>query len=523
MLDKLLERKVQNRIIYTICFFLFMVIDHRVKTVPTREGWLFAWQNMLAIVVVLLIITHYKWQDFTKYKLVYILWSIVGGGIGIAYYLWCANQTVFYKNATIVMVIDIILMGYIVIHTFIDRLVEKKELNVDKKILIAWLIMMLLMIFSRSEYMWPLGYCIVFGCFYFTDFSKEEIHDMMCGASDGIILSFLVTQGAAFVFRPYETWTVRYMGMYTNPNQNALFYLCALSALLIKGIYYKRQSKKIGYAICLLLIIGVLDLIILTLGRTALVVAFLLMLLFLKIIYGKLFKFQTIRNALLMVGVMIIVFPLCFASVRYIPAVFHHPIWFDGEWAERRVHSWDSWDSEKYITFEQYLAVALGRFRETINSSLSNSPLKLDVDAAELNEEEKPTPILTKEEAVDTVLVRKIIYENYLRRLNLRGHPYHEQGIQLTEKTFTYHAHNFYLQYGTDFGIPVMILLILLVLWSGCIYGKRVYKEANIEDITLLMLILIPSLYGILEYSWGVGSIGTTMLFIAWRVPKWKE
>ena len=516
MLSKLKERKLRNRVIYIICFFCFLLIDHRVKSVSSREGGLFAWQNALGIIVAVLIFTHYRWDELKKYKNVYIVWSglsIIGG---FAYYVWRSSQTPFYLNATIVFLVDIILFGYIIIHTYMEMVIEKRFPAVNKAFLFMWMIMMILMVISKSKFQWPLGYLIIFGCFYLTDFSKEEFHEMIVGAGYGFVLAFFVIQGLAFVFRPFDNVNIRYMGMYTNSNQNALFYLAVLVAALIMSIYMRMRDKKAGYIFFMLGVVVVLDFLFLTLGRTALGVAFILVLLFLKIMYKRIFSVRAIKSAILIIGGMIIMFPLCFASVRYLPPLFHHPIWFDGEWHESKVHSWDAWNSDKYIDFDEYKNHAFGRFEEAVQSIWEHSPFKLDVEAADVESDASANPLLTMEEANDSVLVRKTIYQHYLENMKWFGRPYNEQGVLISEIFFTYHAHNFYIQYGTDFGIPVMILLIILVIWSCFIYVKRIYKDSNIEDIAMLMFILVPALYGILEYSWGVGSIGTTMLFLAW-------
>ena len=101
--------------------------------------------------------------------------------------------------------------------------------------------------------------------------------------------------------------------------------------------------------------------------------------------------------------------------------------------------------------------------------------------------------------------------------MNLWGHPYEEQGVQMTPTYWVGHAHNIYLQYGTDFGIVVMFLFILLILWAAIIYIKRVWKKCFEEDVASLLFLTIPATFGMLEYAWGVGSVAILMLFVVWR------
>lgn len=93
----------------------------------------------------------------------------------------------------------------------------------------------------------------------------------------------------------------------------------------------------------------------------------------------------------------------------------------------------------------------------------------------------KNAAVLTQEEAKDSYVIRSTVYKYYFTHLKLWGQPYEEQGFQITPTYWIGHAHNIFLQYGTDFGIIVMIL------------------------------------FGMFEYSWGVGSLTITMLFSAWR------
>lgn len=52
------------------------------------------------------------------------------------------------------------------------------------------------------------------------------------------------------------------------------------------------------------------------------------------------------RNGLLLMLCICMMFPVTFGMTRYLPPLFHHPVWFWGEWSEQKVHSWDAWNSE---------------------------------------------------------------------------------------------------------------------------------------------------------------------------------
>ena len=224
---KLIEKRIGavipfRRILYSICFCAFCVIDQRIRTAYGGNGWLETFRDLTGVVMAVLILSHYRSDDFRKWKIPYLLWTVAGIIGGIAAFLWgMKNQRSM--NDWTVIILDVFLFGYIGIHMVIDFAVEKKRVKLNRKYACVWLLMMLLMIFSKSDLVWPVFYLIMFGCFYLTDYDKAEREELLQGMLDGIILSFFLLQGLAFVFRPYDE--VRYKGIYFNTNTNALFYV----------------------------------------------------------------------------------------------------------------------------------------------------------------------------------------------------------------------------------------------------------------------------------------------------------
>ena len=101
-----------------------------------------------------------------------------------------------------------------------------------------------------------------------------------------------------------------------------------------------------------------------------------------------------------------------------------------------------------------------------------------------------------------------------MKKLNLLGHKQTEQGFQLTYFYWVGHAHNIYLQYATDFGIIVGACFIGMCFWGIVALYKRRDKCRNEGG---LLLILVPLLFGMLEYSWGSGAITIVILFTVWE------
>lgn len=501
----------KRRILYTLCFFLFCVIDQRTKTGSGLDGVIETFRDMAGVLMAMIIMSHYKWEEFTKYKIPYAVWTVLSPIAGVLFVVFGQPLT-YFMNERIMIGLDVWVFGYVVIHTVISVLIEKKYPKLNKGMFGLWTVMMLLMIFSRSDYLWPFCYFIMFGCFYLTDFTEEEQEDLYQGSINGVILAFFVFQGFCCVFRPYDQ--VRYTGIYNNCNLNGLFYLVVLVAIFGKILYVTKENKHKFWRVYYWLGAGVVySFLFMTIGRTAWAVGFILGLIFLAFYQSVKKQRHFIRNGLLLVLCICMMFPVTFGMTRYLPPVFHHPVWFWGEWSEERVHSWDAWDSEKYVNLDYILNTAVGRTKEITNQLFGQFPFLIKAYAAEVVK----TQVLQDEQAIDQLLIRKTIYTQYWERLNLMGHAQDAQGFQMFSNYWIGHAHNIYLQYATDFGILMCICFIVLCVCSVIRLIKTYLLCNEIKSVGYLLLLLVPLLFGMLEFSWGSGSVTVILLFFCWR------
>lgn len=509
--DKTFNIWSKKRILYTICFFLFCVIDQRTKTGSGLDGIIETFRDMAGVLMAIIIMSHYKWEEFVAYKIPYAVWTGIGLVAGVLFVV-LGQSLAYFMNERVMVSLDVLLFGYVVIHTFISIVKEKKYPKLNMGMFGLWVVMMLLMIFSRSDYVWPFCYFIMFGCFYLTDFTEEEQEDLYQGIMNGVIFAFFAFQAFCCVFRPYDQ--VRYTGIYNNCNLNGLFYLVVLAAVFGKILYVTKENKHKFWRVYYWLGAGVVySFIFMTIGRTVWLVSFILGLLFLGFYQGVKKKKHYFRNGLLLMLCICMMFPVTFGMTRYLPPVFHHPVWFWGEWREEKVHSWDAWNSEKYINLNDLLENAIGRTREVTDQIFGYSPLSLKAFAAE----NQKTQVLQDDQYGDQMLIRRTIYSEYWKRLNLWGHTREDQGFQMFSYSWVGHAHNIYLQYATDFGILMCICFIFLCVMAVMgLLGK--YKKLDkIELLENVFLMLVPLLFGTLEYAWGSGAITILLLFINWR------
>ena len=264
----------KKRIIYSLCFFMFCLIDQRTKTGSGLDGWIETFRNSAGIVMAVLILSHYHLNDFIKQKIPYLVWSLICVIGGVVFVGW-GQSFLYFVNGRVSLTLSVFLMGLSVIRTFIAVVYEKKLPRLNRTFGVLWLVMMALMVISRSEYLWPLAYLVMFGCFYLTDYSKEEQEDLTQGMLNGIILAFFMLQGWCFAFRPYDV--VRYVGVYSNCNMNALFYLIVLGAALAKLLYTYRRDGNRWWKVFYFLGTGVvLGFLFMTISRTGWFVAVLM-------------------------------------------------------------------------------------------------------------------------------------------------------------------------------------------------------------------------------------------------------
>ena len=559
-----------KKLSYILCFSFLCLIDQRIKTGSGLDGCIESFRDMTYIVIAILILFHYHLRDYRKYWFLYVEWtifSIVGGSL----FIWKGESVAMFPNDRIVLAVNLFLWGIVLIQTVVGILLEKRRVNfIHKYFACVLLLMMTGMCILRKDIYWPEAYLMAFGTFYLTDYSEEERRILFEGMLDGIIMGFFLMQGWCFVFRPYDI--IRYPGVYSNGNHNVVFYLIVLGAVFTKLLYtYRnqecnrkaagekkerwRENKEIFLRVALriwywFLAGALLDFIILTIGRTGYLVAVILCLVAAlmrwRVIGHKwyLLSFSMLKSGAMIILCLCLMFPVVFEAVRYLPPVFHHPVWFWGEWNEDRVQSWQPWDSENYVEFEDLLQMIENRVSQIMDiteiSCVAEGELLATADASVVAKElpQKPAHVtdlqwkryqemLAEGYAIDLqelktvgekrdILVRYSIYRYYIHHLNWTGHSADEQGFQLLPTHWYGHAHNIYLQWGTDFGIPIMVLFIILILWTIFHLVRRFHVTRDPQFAGYLLFFLVPCLFGMLEFCWGTGSLPIALMFFTW-------
>ena len=525
--------------IVSLCLLGICIATQRIQTVKWDSGIIEFSRDSLGVLIAVILLTHYKWLDFIKYKIPYLIWTITGLISGLVFTpMVIAHREDYLLADTIVIGVGIFLMGYCCIHTCITFFIEKYRPKLYLPLFIIWVVMLIWMICSKSDYLWPECYFVLFFCYYLTPQTSKQRSNVTNGMINGIILGFIAIQAHSLLCRPYDV--VRYYGNFCNPNHNCMFLCICLSAILIKILLLTKKKQKWFCRLPYYLLSGACySLIFMTQSRSGYLATFAITVCFLIGYSSIQQKIWFIRMGLCLVLLFATMLPITYLAVRYIPTIRPHVVFYFQEgYSEDRVHSWDSRDSQKYVSFEELMSHLFWRFRALkITNTFSNPktfpipqehfelasldyfPPSMLIQLAQINSQEidsNKIPALVEAEA-DPYRVRYTIYKWYWDHLSLRGMPYDEQGFQLTESHWIQDTHNIYLDYGINFGYPAMILFAIFIWWGIGRLIRQGLRTREVEKWAALLIAIIPPVFGMFEFAWGPGMLSTVALYLSFK------
>ena len=513
----------KNRIvIYTIVSLFLMVIDW---TRGSQVGSTWAWTvNLLGVLLCVTLITADGWQNYFSKK--YFCFSLVMiVSLPLAYLFWNTHQTLIYRDKLLTAILNVWSIGICFIRLHEIYFKEKNKKPSIKKIPILVFIMLGWMFLSVNEDVWPCWFLALFIVGYFWPITNSGKQELVEGVLNGIILSFFVLQGLAFVFRPFDDPSSRYCGIYSNPNMNALFYCIVLVAFLVRLYQLRRKNaSKWRRIICYLLAGVMIAFVILTVCKTAWVTVFLLLLLYVAVADIQQLKmkwYAALGELCLLLLITVLCVPIAYGTARYLPPLFHHPIWYEGEYSEARVHSWDPIDSSKYVSFDESMGTVVDRIYHVLRKIL---PSNMNVSIVRAEEIKDPKGIHIGDKFYPFEDEETNKYSSYLGRLaiwyyyathgNLLGHSNTQGHYVGVGKSYIWHGQNAFLQIWFYYGIPAGILF-LVVSWGtwGISLRKAWIENGERTDSALLVVMYLSLflLYGLFEAVWYPGQMILTM------------
>lgn len=560
-----------RQLLYFLCFLAFELIDF-LRNTQNGDIWSAA-VGGTGLVMMVLIFSEYPLKEwhYGKHTRVYMaIWTVCCLGIAGASALWQQHFILGIYKWTFFLGVWNVWWIFLVGQEIVKRLWKAGSLRAKPDLTgVLALVMAFLMTFSRSGRLWPVWFAAMFGMFYVTRFTREKLEQLFEAMVDATIVAFFVIQIYAYGFRPYDV--IRYLGAYPNSNVASLHYLVVYTMVLCKLHYLEKKNAKKGWRIFFFLgAAGLLDFMFLTMGRTSWVTAIVITCFYGIFVIWKNWKKKfsgVIARGAALVAAFVVLFPVVFGTVRFLPAVLHHPVWYGGEYSIEKVHSFDPADSPKYIEMDEFLEAVFGRIvgtfykgdeageasvagnstdnvvtveagtaegkagagsadntvaentedgekadRENAEPDNVNSAVAVDASQTSYEVIEKIGP-----EGMDEALnIRLSIYAAYLRNLNWFGHPDAEGHYQFTDiDYFSWHAQNVWLQMAFSYGIPSGILfLILTVLLFRKNFG--ILKNAGNVPYKIIpfFICLLFFVYGLMELDWNVGQYPLILLFI---------
>ena len=406
-------------------------------------------------------------------------------------------------------------------------------------IVVLWFEFTILATVSKSDYLWPIIYFLLFGFFYLIKLNAEEKNVLVKSFFLGNAIGFGLVQAFAYGFRPYDE--ARYKGPFVNSNITGLYYtLVYIIILFLIHYLVKNKAKKIYIALSVAAAAYLFALIFITVGRTALITAVLMTVIFFLLVVWRNWKLtfgKVILTGIIFLASIVIMFYPTYLSVRYLPGILHHPVWFHNEYSENKVHSFDPITSEKYISVGEMLSMFLGRnvkgfvseeeYKNIIESKsdyiesvdIEKEQIVVAPDAiVESIEYEKGTPL----QRLDRFSSNRLrITITYIRNLNCQGHS-STQEVWIGERRI-YNSQNIFLQPAWDFGIPagIVFAIMAVLLW---IYRIKQYinGKKNIYSVFPILIMAIFFIFGQLEVVWEYGMLILWLFFFA-QHPMFEE
>lgn len=545
-----------QRLLYTFCAIFLCITDQRVGSAYWDISSVFVYLSMCCFG--LIILSAYHLEDFLKWP--YAVWTVVWL-IMVPFIAFLNHEDMYFLGEWSVRMLSFVLFGYLIIRTFFALFIEKKRIHTPPAILIFFCIMMFLMCISKSDQKWPLEFFIVFGVFFVTPFSKKDYLLLLKSLEDGIIISFLLLTEFCWIFRPYDE--LRYLGAFSNPNINALFYSMAYCAMLCKYCNAvtnrNKDSSKIHRMLCKYLpLFGmgcIWSLVFFTMARS-IMISMMLSTVCAGVFCLKHLGSGYIRRGLTMgmslILSMVISFPLMYTTTRYLPAIIHKPIIFYYETRDDAVKvAWfDPVDSPKYTDWRDILGENLLRVYQLINDATGNGD-KNDVSykydttgsillasdeisgkmlsqvksSKEKSKTKQSGDSETKNDETELLptdstssQIRMFIYKYYLSKLNFTGHKMADHGVQVTKRYEAPHAHDIFLQFAFDYGIIAGLMFFIWIMSCVVLSVTTAFRTKSKEQqqyvlhIALFLINLVS--YSFFEYSWGHGMLSLFLLFL---------
>lgn len=535
---KIKTKFINKRMLYTICFMMLTAlelirgssfVEMEVPTGVIRlsdvlgglkmgDLW-YIGANLTGFVMMLIVFSAYQLKVFVTVG--NAIWTVLclGTMIGLPYYHMHQGAT-FHLWQVETAVVNVWWL-FIIIKHMVAKAIRDKKIAVKWNLpAIIWGLMSICMFFSVNESkLWGMWYFLMFGVFFLTEYTSKEKEDIWNGLLDGLLVSFVIVQIAAFFLRPFDY--DRYAGLHANSNSAGLYYLIIYVVCLCKLhlLHMKKAKKKVK--LCLLLLSGcTLSLQFMTMCRTAWIMSIIVTIIYSILVIRKTWKSaweKVMLSGALIVCSMIITFVPVFMAARWIPTILPIRVWYGEEWGnEYRVVKGESPFSEKYMDIDEFLETVFGRIVSTLQSAKEDNPFVLKAYAAHSSNAHTRVELIEPEWLPDLSLrMRLTIYKAYWDDLTWHGNSNTRGYYQLGDIGYhSWHAQNLWLQIAYYYGIPAGVFLsVLTVLLFVYSYRKMITYKKNPYSIIPFFMCLMYFGFGTMEVVWSLGQLSIFLIF----------
>ena len=190
---------------YSLCVLMLGVIDQRRGSARGDIQILFA--NLVCVVLFFFLVPSLKRVYFRRRG------TIIQIAISVLLYaiLWMIARA-FVKDPGLHITgpLNIICIAFLITYIWWDRKEIFGNFCLYKGRYGILMLCLFLMLLSVNKTVWPGLYLAFFGCFYLIGIPEERREPCILGILVGIALWFVIQQGLAYAFRPYDY--VRYKG-----------------------------------------------------------------------------------------------------------------------------------------------------------------------------------------------------------------------------------------------------------------------------------------------------------------------
>lgn len=437
------------------------------------------------------------------FNIINYLWLGIGFIIAVIY---CGNVTgeqelyLAKLSAAVVLIWGLVVIQLIMYIPHAYKDIWKKT---DKLLLTIWLLFEIFVFANRFEKTWPLTATLPFVAILLYNLSASQKSRLLKNFTNGILLSFGMTTAFCLLHRPFHYWMLyRYNGIFHTVACTGM-YLSVVFAAAVGKLYGKLKYGTDIIKNCwreLFLIASVVSFILFTMSRTAILTVMINFILVLLIsFYANRKNVQmAVKECGILLGAVLMTFPLMFSALRMIPAVSNEPIRYDLEFQDKdfMIYKDEPIDSAKYMTIERYFEVFFGRFQADGQATAASENL-LAYNANNIMPAIMKAAQDSSQSADDSDISngRFDIFREYFKNLKLSGH----ETMAVEEKDYA-HAHNSYIQIAYDFGIIAGILFLVLCAYMLIRSIQLYIKQGVKHGIYIVPFSLIVS-FGVVSVT----------------------